>query len=341
MTPFASKVSLKKTGKFTPVRSTVSTMTVVLLMGCQAQMQATQPLMVEEVGGSSLRLAQDVEGNHKSSPVPLSLIAGGAAPLEGEPLARSVALVMIVGVRSNDFKILGFCSGALISRELILTAAHCFQEVQSLKSKNEKLSALIHFGPVSMSGGIKSELTFRARSFRVHAGYHSSAGGVSVNDIALIRLDRSAPIELTPLSIAGSAVEAIEGTLVKVAGYGPAANKGDKDSGEFQLQILESRIKTSWYSEQKALNKYSISLGNSSGIERGDSGGPMILHVNNQPFIAGIASEVVGFQAQTGEVRLSLFEKIEMQKKWILATARALGSQIDDLIQPSNSLEHQ
>jgi MYXO-CTERM domain-containing protein len=183
------------------------------------------------------------------------------------------------------------CTGTLITRWVVLTAAHC--------TKNDRTGAT--FSPsafrVVFYSGAATYLAERAVSeVRPHASYDSNS---LVNDIALLRLSSDAPTTVTPiphLQGAQAVTSADLGVLLEFVGYGETqtGSTGRKLTVTNQLdKVCTSLGGCSWYLGGQSLYLARNTLcydQTPGGPCSGDSGGPAFLLRGGQEYVAGVTS---------------------------------------------------
>ncbi|WP_244936326.1 S1 family peptidase [Methylobacterium currus] len=175
-----------------------------------------------------------------------AVVGGTEAP--DTPLARSS--VMVLSSRG------GVCTGIVLARDVVLTAAHCAAPGAEHR---------VHFRDES---GAPVLLGVAARA--VHPGYDAGAiaGRRRSIDLALLRTDSALPARFVPASLTEAPVAA--GTPLTLGGYGVARPGDHRSTGTFRtttLPLVEpygpSRILV-WLKGPAA-----------SGACEGDSGGPI------------------------------------------------------------------
>ncbi len=175
----------------------------------------------------------------------------------------------------------GFCSGTLIAPRVVLTAAHCLENVAVG-------SIQVGFGHDS------SAMTYWTGASQAlpHPSYDPYA---TVNDIALIRLDADAPagtrpVPTLPASLALKSASA--GTELVFSGF------GDTETGSYGIKLKApgtvglvcEGLASCSYRSGSVVNRafgYSQTRG---GPCSGDSGGPAFVTLGGVEYVAGVTS---------------------------------------------------
>lgn len=181
-----------------------------------------------------------------------------------------------------------FCGGALISREWVLTAAHCTSPGKVAKGVDVMVGSLDLLDP----GAIHIPVVDVIR----HPEFDSSTMN---NDVAILRLATPAPETLPVLKLADDALmESLgtPGTLATVSGWGSINNEGTSVQ---ELQSVEVPI-VSLEECRYAYEEIGLTLGNAmicAGFPEGgrdscsgDSGGPLTINMNGEDHSVGIVS---------------------------------------------------
>lgn len=176
------------------------------------------------------------------------------------------------------------CTGALVAKEWVVTAAHCY----FLVKQNAPLE--IGFGLK-----VKDSIKVQAKGFLPHPGYDAAAGKlgsteVLVNDVGLIKLSEPAPEGFEPVGILGSRESVSVGESVTLAGFGKndasggfaswfGGNAGELYQVETELVIEATKAKEIW-------------VGNTPGKAacNGDSGGPALVARSGKLKLLGVTS---------------------------------------------------
>ncbi|MFH2005534.1 MAG: trypsin-like serine protease [bacterium] len=172
-----------------------------------------------------------------------------------------------------------FCSGTLISSNVVLTAAHCLQGVNPNQIE-------VYFGNnVYQSGDYRS-----VSAAEQNSNYNP---GSMEGDIGLIRLSSSAPSSVTPipaLPATSGLTSADVGTSVDFSGFGVDENWNDGIKLHVSLPI--SYVCAGPSSCQGYIAPYSFAYDQSapSGPCSGDSGGPAFILRGGTEYVAGVTS---------------------------------------------------
>ncbi len=190
---------------------------------------------------------------------------------------------------------LGMCSGTLISPDTILTASHCVEGISG---------ATVYFFEGNSYGYVDA---INAADWHTAPNWDSNA---LTGDIAIIKLQRDAPAEITPIlplppSMAITDND-LNSTVVTFVGYGLADPNNDNSAGTRRTAqaYIKGQCSTSGgctlYAQplggymrfqEGILLFYQEDLqGNWSGTCSGDSGGPAFITRNGITYVAGVTS---------------------------------------------------
>ncbi|MPZ37527.1 MAG: trypsin-like serine protease [Rhizobiales bacterium] len=236
----------------------------------------------------------------------MSLSAPAAAMVGGAPAAPNFAhaVVMLASQR-------GFCSGAAMARDLVLTAAHCV-----LTGTDPKLVVFDASGKPSLKpiATIVRHPQFDAEAVRRHR---------TTADVALLKFGdivSSAPVPLGPISL-----KVAPGDPFLVAGYG-LATPGDGRSGgtvrtatlvatgrpgTLQIRLMDPATKN----ERAGL-----------GACVGDSGAPVFTNFNGGLAVVGVVSWSTGPKSSGGCGGLTGVTPLMRYQAWIVEQAKRMGS---------------
>lgn len=174
-----------------------------------------------------------------------------------------------VAVGRLDMRDGGFCTGTLISPDIVLTAAHCVYH----PTKN----TLYPDGIITFRAGLTNgKVTAERKVVQIvpHQGFNPNAGFNAenvINDIALLRLETPIPTQDVPPFVVHSGP--IEKGPVSVVSYG----KGRAD--------VLSRQR-----ECKVLERYDRLIAMDCDVTFGSSGSPVFTHLNGRGRILSVVS---------------------------------------------------
>lgn len=210
----------------------------------------------------------------------------------GTEVARGMyAESCLIGTRNWNGTISWFCTGVLIDRTTVLSAAHCINSTAS--------SFVVALNLESMFVDLSHSDTeiIDVRKVVVHPNYYTHRQGA--HDIAVLVLQEAAIT--TPVRLA-TTVQINQAESVRLVGFGNNDKNSSKGFG-IKREVLVD-IKSLRRNNQDNLNQDEAKYGFDSDLEfiaggegkdscNGDSGGPAYIEVDGQRFLAGLTSRAV------------------------------------------------
>lgn len=236
--------------------------------------------------------------------VPFAAVAlvGGAAPAPDH--ARSV--VMIAGSRGNS------CTGALIARDLVLTAAHCVPPGAEYK--------LVTFDAdrrplLRDTVRVERHPQFSQQAFDNHR---------ATADVALIKL--AAPVAgAAPVALFGGKLSVAPGDMFVVVGYGLTRQNDGRSGGTLRT----ARLIATGRPGNLQIRLFDPATRNAQaglGACTGDSGAPVFVGDNGRLSVIGVVSWSTGAGNSEGCGGLTGVTPLSLYRPWLVDIARKLGS---------------
>ncbi len=234
--------------------------------------------------GLLLLAAAALAGCGPEAPPALSI---GEQPIVGGEPDGSAEHMGVAYIRIFTGGMMGGCTGTLIDDDVVLTAAHCVCAQESATELDPEAFE-VRFGADS-SSDIRRDVAEVQR----HPGYHPR---YIVNDIALLRLSRPAPVEIAPIPFLPTHLriaDADVGLPMEFVGFGV----DEYGRAGTKLHVLGA---VKWI----CTNDQGCNFGNQvygmpntlcfdqseGGTCSGDSGGPGLFERDGQAFVAAVTS---------------------------------------------------
>lgn len=233
-------------------------------------------------------------------------MVGGAANAD-PALARHVAL--IVGSRGTS------CTGVVIARDLVLTAAHCLLPGADYK--------LVRFAADGAPVLLDADDVARHPQFDLNALLAHRATA----DVALLKLAVPLPAAFAPAPLAQQPAVAAVGETFVVAGYGVAVRGDGRTGGTIRAATL---IATGRPGPLQLRLVDPVTKGERMGFGActGDSGAPVFSMAGGTASVIGVVSWSTGAKFAAGCGGLTGVTPLLRYQRWVIEQAQRMGSAI-------------
>lgn len=228
---------------------------------------------------------------------PAQAINGGVSG----PSDLAAQTAMIVSTRGS------YCTGTVIARDLLITAAHCVQPASNYAVTIE-------------NGG--STRVVQVTRIVLHPKYNPNQFETRVPspDMAILKLAEPFPVRYQPARISLDTTLPKPGDNFVLAGFGFARDGDEKSLGKLRSVSLPAVGTTGGI-----MVRLSAANGSSNGACTGDSGGPA--------FRGGELAGVIGWISTPAGKNCGFVTGVTLaglQRKWIVSTAQSLGASIGE-----------
>lgn len=253
----------------------------------------------------------------------MSIVNGEAVETVDAIAASTVALYFVrpqVGSSTGDVQ--NFCTGTLISRTVVLTAAHCLADIAKMMDiplEDLMPNIRIGFGTQVVSSLSDSRVVFReVVAARVHEKYVidsvETATEVPMYDIGLVRLASPAPSSARAVKLLANSKALVKGREVTLAGFGLTSGWPRVSA----KQMMKVKVLVDNPAVTAVQFTYRVQSGRSACS--GDSGGPAyVKNAKGDLLVAGVTSWGDQFCRMVGA-----YTTVPVFVPWIQQTSRSL-----------------
>lgn len=243
--------------------------------------------------------------------IALATLSSTTLGITGNSQPDTTPYVGVVVLFNNEGNAIGYCSGVLISSNVMLTSGHSTFEAASVRVCFDKGSIKydIQNGKIILPDTEKiysgTPITYPEYALSVLAGSNKGNNFYSSSDVGLIVLDQPVPVtEVTPYAALPSenSVEGLQTkTNLQVIGYGVQTqitpkNHGVENSwvGTISCNSAQNQlISGNFVGSDKYLKLSANAAQNKGGVAFGDSGGPVIYtNSEGQDVVLGVSAYV-------------------------------------------------
>ena len=213
--------------------------------------------------------------------------------------------VMIVGSGGT------FCTGAAIARDLVLTAAHCVTPGADYKLVDHDRARQPRLLDVRE---VARHPKFDMQTFLNHR---------ATADVALLKLARPLPETIVPAVLSRTMATPKVGDRLTVLGYGVARRGDGRTGGTLRAATLAVTGKPGNL-QIRLFDRATAGKRAGLGACTGDSGAPVF--TTPVPALIGVVSWSTGPDNAEGCGGLTGVTPLQLYRRWIVDTARRLGS---------------
>lgn len=224
-------------------------------------------------------------------------IVGGTAVAPSSPIARSTVALMIGNA---------LCTGSIIDRDLVVTAAHCVE--------GNPPQVRIIFATLLTPTTVAQNSVLASR-YVIHPSYRMNQTAPDQNDIALVQFRGGLPSGYVPNELLSDPRFLKRHEPVVLAGFGVTNAVSHEGAG--QLRATEVQIADESFGKTEVI----VAQTAGHGACHGDSGGPAYLQNGAHLLLWGVTSRGYPLRAPDDCAHEAVYTNILEQQDFIRAAA--------------------
>lgn len=264
-------------------------------------------------------------------------IVGGKATRETtDPASWSVAaleLEISVSSLQGSKKESSFCTGTLIEKNVILTAAHCLLPAEKNPFASVTISGFAVFSQTGERYSVKRAVGHGEYDENVTKDSSGTTLASPTADVAVLLLDRDVSAPLRPALLPTSSTENGVSIKTRIYGYG-AENYMNRffstQASGTDAEEDESKMPLRWVDAEGMVQKSQLRYDQTGGkgFCKGDSGGPHFIYENQEPVVIAVSSSVTNVSINTPDWcrRESVAILVEPYLPWLQKSIAELQS---------------
>ncbi len=224
-------------------------------------------------------------------------VFGGKPVAEGERLSQGTVFILNhTGAHDLDGnEQMEMCTGSLVDKNIILTAAHCVPADED----STRIEIAFSVDPICQMHDQGSEQALRSADRIIkHSQYQAGADGFTEFDLAMIRFQGQAPESEKILKLLTRSIVLDRDSKVIIAGYGQTTDYNQADTEGVILRTAQISPVVSSDDSKKITTSNAQPIlyfdqTHGEGACAGDSGGPTLLQMPDSEYvIMGVNSAV-------------------------------------------------
>ncbi|XGC80899.1 trypsin-like serine protease [Bdellovibrio bacteriovorus] len=208
-------------------------------------------------------------------------IIGGEKVLSTDQIAKSTVALIGMVKNTKDEVSQFICTGTLIAKNIILTAAHCIPQINEENVQAGMFAVFAQDLHKAKQTDVRHII-----DVEIHEDWgKENESGLDTNDIALVKFDGAMPAGYQLGKFLADEKLLKDGATVTLAGYGLIKTDGVNTESDETLRKVDVEVL-----ERIGNTEVLLDQNKGKGACHGDSGGPAFLKINGIEYVWGVTS---------------------------------------------------